>query len=167
MPGRARAAMDFETISWVWLGAGVLLGLTEFVVPGLIAVFLGLGAGLVAAGRWVGWIEGEMTSFTAWFILSLLLTIGFRGLAGRLLPAEKSFDEPEDDLQIQGSVVKVIRPVGETDSGGRVRFRGSSWPATSLGGPLKKGQEARLVYRENLVWMVEPIAEGEEDETIE
>ena len=40
--------MSPETMTWLWLLAGILLVVSELFLPGLVAVFLGLGAMLVA-----------------------------------------------------------------------------------------------------------------------
>ena len=148
--------MNPDTITWIWFGAGALLMLTEFLIPGLVVVFLGLGAMLVAVGRWLHLLEGEISSFTAWFIISLALVISLRQLLSRFVPAETSYQSPEEDLNAQGTVVEVLDAVDDQHSVGRIRFQGSSWPATCLEGRIASGDKARLLYRDNLVWVVEP-----------
>jgi len=37
----------------------------------------------------------------------------------------------------------------------------STWPAVSLQGTIRAGQRAVIAYRENLVWMIEPLEELE------
>jgi len=41
----------------IWFIAGLVLILLEFVVPGVILVFFGAGAWVVALGMWLGVIE--------------------------------------------------------------------------------------------------------------
>ena len=63
--------------------------------------------------------------------------------------------------------MKVLELVASGNSDGRIRHRGSSWPATCLEGSIPEGKKARLLYRDNLVWFVEPemdpdlLADGE------
>ena len=78
--------MDIDTITWLWLICGLVLMVSEIFVPGLVVVFLGLSAILVAAGRWLGFIDGLMNSFTFWFVFSLMSVLGIRGLINKLLP---------------------------------------------------------------------------------
>ena len=148
--------MNPDTITWIWLGAGALLMLAEFLVPGLVVVFLGLAAMLVALGRWLSLLEGEISSFTAWFIISLVLVISLRQFLARFVPAETSYQSPEEDLNAQGTVVEVLEAVDDQHSDGRIRFQGSSWSATCLEGSIASGDKARLLYRDNVVWVVEP-----------
>ena len=148
--------MDPDTITWIWFGAGVIFLLAEFVLPGLVVLFLGLGAMLVALGRWLHLLEGVISSFTAWFIISLVLVIFLRQLLARFVPAETSYQSPEENLNAQGTVVEVLDAVDDQHSDGRIRFQGSSWPATCLEGRIASGNKARLLYRDNVVWVVEP-----------
>ena len=159
--------MASETITWIWLAVGALLMLSEFLLPGLVAVFLGAGAVLVALGRWLNFLEGAMSSFTAWFILSLALIILLRQFLARFIPAEIIVQSTEEDLDAQGTLVAVLELVVSENTDGRIRHRGSSWPATCLEGSIPAGKKARLLYRDNLVWVVEPemdsvlLADGE------
>lgn len=148
--------MESETITWIWLAVGVLLMLSEVLLPGLVVVFLGAGAVLVALGRWLNFLEGVTSSFTAWFILSLALIIVLRQFLARFVPAEISVQSTEEDLDAQGVLVEVLEPVVSGNSSGRIRHRGSSWPATCLEGSIPEGKKGRLLYRDNLVWVVEP-----------
>ena len=146
-----------ETITWLWFAAGIVLILAEFILPGLVVVFLGIGAVLVGLARWFHWVEGVFTSLTAWFILSLALIIFLRQIFARFVPAETSYRSTDEDLDAQGSLVEVLVPVVEENSQGRIRFQGSSWPATCFEGTIPLGGKARLLYRENLVWIVERV----------
>jgi hypothetical protein len=55
-----------------------------------------------------------------------------------------------------GQTVKVIEAVGE-ERPGRIRFRGAEWDARTTEGRLPKGAKARILYRDNLTWIIEPI----------
>ncbi len=43
---------------WVWVCAGLVLGILEIVVPGYIFLGFALGAVLVGACLWLGWLGG-------------------------------------------------------------------------------------------------------------
>ena len=153
--------MEPETITWLWFAAGIVLILAEFILPGLVVVFLGIGAVLVGLARWLHLLEGVFTSLTAWFILSLALIIFLRQIFARFVKEETSYQSTDEELDARGSVVEVLVPVAEENSEGRIRFQGSSWPATCLEGTIPCGGKARLLYRENLLWIVERVDPAE------
>ncbi len=161
------AAFDPQwiTIAWLVLGVGLIIG--ELAIPGLVAVFLGGAALMVAGFRYVGLIESLTASMAAWMGLSVALTVGLRNTVRRYLPAEVSRGEINENVAAVGSVVDVIEAVDDETSNGRIRYQGTSWPATSTRGPIAVGAKARLFARDNLVWIVEPALElgsGLEDE---
>jgi hypothetical protein len=62
-----------------------------------------------------------------------------------------------------GQTVTVVEPVDD-ESAGRIRFRGATWDARTTEGRLPKGAEARILYRDNLTWIVEPVDHAALDE---
>ncbi|HSE40850.1 MAG TPA: NfeD family protein [Acidobacteriota bacterium] len=150
--------MSPDTLTWIWLiGGFVLIGL-ELFLPGLISSFFGIAAILVALLRWAGLISGTMASFGVWVITSVILLLTVRQLALKWFPAERSFSLTDEDVEAVGTIVQVIEEVGTTKQG-RIRFAGTTWPALSKEGSLMPGTQAKLLYRDNLVWVVEPISE--------
>jgi membrane protein implicated in regulation of membrane protease activity len=143
-----------EIITWVWLIAGILLIATELFIPGLVVCFLGLGAIIVAGLRWLGLITGIIPSFTVWFITSIGLLLSLRHFLLRWIPSESTYTSSDEDLDAVGSIVEVVQTVSESEQG-RIRYAGTTWPATTRHGTLLPGQKARLLYRDNLVWVVE------------
>jgi inner membrane protein len=144
-----------DMITWVWLIAGVLLIVTELFIPGLVVCFLGVGAILVAGFRWLGLLTGTVDSFTAWFIISIVLLVGLRHLLLKWLPSERSYQMTDEDLEAVGSIVEVVEPISSSDQNGRVRFGGTTWPAIAKEGTISKGKKVKLILRDNLVWRVE------------
>jgi len=144
-----------DMITWVWLIAGLVLIAMELFIPGLVVCFLGLGAMIVAVLRWSGLITGVVASFTVWFITSIALLIGLRHLLLRWVPSESTYTVADEDLDAVGAIVEVVQEVSEI-SQGRIRYAGTTWPATTRHGTLLPGQKARLLYRDNLVWVIEP-----------
>lgn len=159
--------MDAMTMAWL-IGGGVLIA-AEFIIPGGIVSFLGIAALLVGLGNWVGIFSDWISSTTWWFILSLGLLLSMRKVVNRFLPGESSYDSPDEDLAVYGTVVTIAETVREGDSTGRIHFRGTTWSATSLHGTLPPGAHATISHRENLVWIISPVddpvfGEGEEPE---
>lgn len=153
--------MAFETITWVWVAVGLLLMLGEIVVPGLVVIFLGTGAILVGLGRYLNLINGELNSFTWWFILSLLLILLLRGILQRLFPGDSSYQSADDDADAFGKTANVVYEISIRHDKGRIKFKGSTWPAKCGVRRIKKGRKVKIVNRDNIHWIVEPADELE------
>jgi membrane protein implicated in regulation of membrane protease activity len=148
--------MSPDTMTWLWLLAGILLVASELFLPGLVAVFLGLGAMLVALLRWLGLIDGLAYSFTAWFVSSLALLVVMRSTLQRFVPSETSFTPLEEDVDLFGAVAEVVETVSPEHKDGRISFQGTTWPATSDAAEIPPGAKVTILYRENLGWRVQP-----------
>lgn len=144
-----------------WLVFGVVLMLLELVIPGLVMVFLGLAAALVALGLGLGLIEGFMEAMVAWFVSSLGLILALRELALKLAPTGEGYvADLNQPAELYGKVVTVIDEVSH-DEGGRIAFEGTSWPAIAEGTPIPKGAKARILGRIEMTYIVEPLSEIE------
>ncbi len=148
--------MSPETMTWLWLLAGILLVVSELFLPGLVAVFLGLGAMLVALLRWLGLIDSLAYSFTAWFVSSLTLLVVARSTLQRFMPSETSFTPLEEDVDLFGAVADVVEMVSPDHKDGRISFQGTTWPATSDSAEIRPGAKVTILYREKLGWRVQP-----------
>lgn len=150
----------------LWFIGGVLLMLLEFIIPGGIIFFLGLGATGVALLLYTGVIEGWLQAFTAWFIGSLALLFGLRGLVQKLLPARIERGKTDEDLDAYDQLAQVLERI-PAGGEGRIDFRGSTWKAKNYhqDQSLEPGTPVRIVFRDNLVWTVEALnAADEKDE---
>jgi len=144
-----------QTVTLIWLVFGFVLIFCEFLLPGLVVSFLGLAAILVAALRWIGILEGHVESITTWFVSSVVLLLTLRHFALRWFPGESSVHSTDEDFDAIGEVVDVVSLVSSANSEGRIRFRGTTWSATTRGDKLLPGSKAKLIYRDNLVWTIE------------
>ena len=142
---------------WFWLILGAILVAAEFVAPGLVVVFLGLGAWVVAALADAGIVSTPLAAFGVWGGTSLALTITLRRAAQKLLPAETSRKDVDEDADLEDTVVDVVTDISSDHTNGRIRMQGTTWTARALDKPIKAGQQARLMYRENLIWVVAPV----------
>jgi membrane protein implicated in regulation of membrane protease activity len=142
-------------IPWFWFIGGLLLMATELLLPGLIVIFFGLAAVIVACLQWLGFFTGASQSFTVWIVTSIILLLGLRHFMKRWLPAESSFQMTDEEVEAAGTIVEITGP-------GRIRYGGTSWPAVTRDGNPVEGGKARLLYRDNLVWVVETYQELEE-----
>lgn len=132
----------------------VLMGL-ELVIPGLVVIFLGAAAVLTAGGLWLGLIGSWVGAFTCWFVASIGLVLSLRSVFTRFLPGTVTKQLTDEDLDAFGEEAEVVEEV--TPVAGRIRFRGTTWDAQTVGEVLPAGTRVRIVTRENLSWIVEPI----------
>lgn len=146
----------------LWLIAGVVLMLLELVVPGGIVVFLGVSAVLVSLLLYAGVIDGWMAAFTLWFIGSLALFFSLRGVVKKLFPAHVERGKTDEDLDAYNEIAVVNQRIPAKGEG-RIDFRGSSWSARAHQAQqaIEVGTRVRVVLRDNLVWLVEPLADAE------
>ena len=149
--------MDLVTLAFAIFGAVLLL--SELFAPGLVALFLGVAALAVAGLRAVGLIESLAFSVFTWMGLSTGLTITLRNFVKKRLPAVSWKRLTDENVEALGQIVEVLEPITEEDGSGRIRYQGTTWPATSTHGVIPKGGRAKLVVRQNLSWLVEPLNE--------
>ncbi len=148
-----------------WVVGGIVLALLEIVVPGMVLVFLGVAALIVAGLIWLGVIDGWIPALTAWFVVSLVSLIVLRGLFQRMMPGEEAWSSADEDVDSFGQVVEVAETITKGEPGdkgeyGRIRYRGTTWPAICYEHTLAAGSQAKLVYCDNLVWIVEALDDG-------
>jgi membrane protein implicated in regulation of membrane protease activity len=75
--------MEIWTIWWVWVVAGVILGVAEIVVPGYVFLGFAIGAGLTGLLVLFGVAPGNVALLALVFaVLSLLCWIGLRQVVG-------------------------------------------------------------------------------------
>lgn len=146
----------------IWFIGGVVLMVLELLLPGGIVFFLGLGATVVSLLLYTGLIDGWLQAFTAWFIGSMVLLFGMRGVVQKLVPAQSERGKTDEDLDAYNHLAEVHQriPVGGE---GRIAFRGSQWAARNYhpDQPLEAGSTVRIVMRDNLTWVVEATDAGE------
>ncbi len=147
--------MNWESPEIIWFVVGLVLILLEFAIPGLITVFFGIGAWIVALICLLVPLplNTQLFIFIILSILSLLfLRKWFRKLFVRRLEAVQiSTDELEDDITGQEAVV-VARITPKKH--GRVEFRGSTWNATAKE-TIAAGRTVKIIGKKNITLVVE------------
>lgn len=146
---------------WGWLFFGIILIFSELLLPGLIAIFLGIAALAIFSLLWVGVIESPATAFTWWFILSLFLLFFLRSLFQKLFPGDETYTPINKYTDAFGEVVDVIETVTNQNENGRIRFHGSTWSATCEEEKIEKGQKAVILTRKEMVWIIKPYYEND------
>ncbi len=129
---------------------------SELAIPGMITFFLGFSAVLVAFGYKLGLLENLLPGFTAWFVVSLFSVFVLREFAKKLFPGDSRVKEINEDFDAFGEIVDVVEDISVENNDGRIKFRGTTWQATTTIPLIPKGAKTRIVARDNLVWIVEP-----------
>lgn len=148
-----------------WIVAGGILIFLELVVPGMVLGFVGTSALLVALFIWLGWIDTWVGSLTCWFVLSLALLVGLRGLFQRLVGGNIDRQSTDEDLDAYGTIVDVVETI-TAEKPGRIRYRDATWSAICYDHTIEAGSKAMLAYRDNLVWIVESAQDLDDPEVI-
>lgn len=150
-----------DWITWFWLIGGAVLVASELFHASLTTLFLGAAAILVGLMTGIGLIESFAVSLAIFAVTSVGLAIPLRPVVRKYLPGEAKYDPSHEDRDAYGMVVDVLETINEGNNNGRIRFQGTTWPATCLEGSIPAGSTARLVCRDKLAWIVEPAHGGE------
>ena len=148
--------MDSLSFS-LWLSSGIFLMAIEFLVPGLVMVFIGLGSLTVALGIYFGYINEIIPQFITFFLSSLLYLSTLRFLVLRFVPTDSRQENVDQDEEVIGSIVEIIVSI-EPGKLGRVEHSGSSWQARTEGNQkIIKGEKVKITGRDNITWIVQKI----------
>jgi len=129
----------------------------EFLVPGLVMVFVGLGSLTVVFGMHFGYIDGILQQFTTFFISSIIYLLTLRFLVLRFVPSVTRKANIDEDEEVMGSIVELVADINSGEFG-RVEHSGSSWQARAEGDQtILKGEQVKIIGRENITWIVQKI----------
>jgi inner membrane protein len=147
--------MDFNpAIIWFLIGLGLVL--SEFMLPGIILVFFGLGAWVVALGAWIGILNGTNTQLLTFGISSVLLLVFLRRyFQNRFIGFVGDAQVPSENIDdFSGQPVTVISAI-QPDQAGRVEYKGAGWKATS-DVAIPEGASAVIESVEGITLRVKP-----------
>ena len=152
--------MVFSNPVLVWAIIGLILMLAELVIPGGIVVLLGAACLVVAGALRIGLVEGVVQSMTLWFISAIVLLLTFRQVTQKLVGGDSHVDNTDEELDIYNQIARVKQAIGPGQTTGRVEFQGSEWPALGDGSIIAVGTEVRIICRENIALVVEPVIQA-------
>lgn len=137
--------------SVVWAIVGVLFVLSEFVVPGFVVFFFGVGgllnALLVAlipglSGRIP--VQLLIWAASSGLALAFLRRIFSRAFRGTLL---------DSDSRFVGETAEVAETIGP-EAPGRVRFEGTTWTAVSYDETIEPGEKVSVIEKQGTTLIV-------------
>lgn len=139
---------------WIIFGLALIIG--EFLLTGLVTVFLGVAALAVGVLVYLGLLSDPVWEITLFAVLSLvLLVVVRRYLRERLLGRQTRAADSGDSAGLVGHRATVEMPFH--NGAGTVVYRGARWQAQSTH-TLTAGQMVRIVEHDGLWLTVEPWA---------
>ena len=140
----------------IWFLAGLALILSEFMLPGFILVFFGVGAWITAVTTWLGLTSGWTSQLLTFAISSVVLLIPLRRwFRARFFGYVGGDQDPEvnlDDLAGHEVLVTMDIQPGEV---GKVEYKGATWQARS-DTALKAGAQAIIIRADSITLTVRP-----------
>lgn len=147
---------------FLWAIAGLILIFLEFMMPGLVIAFFGIGALVTALFTLLGITNSLALQFVVFIVSSLLSLILLRRYFTRIFRGQLAGDNDALEFNLDvGKIVPVIEPIVPGKSGGKVKYQGSLWPA-SADEPIEAGEDVKIKSRDNLTIIVEKMTEKEE-----
>jgi membrane protein implicated in regulation of membrane protease activity len=141
----------------LWLSSGIFLMAIEFIVPGLVMVFVGLGSLTVALFMQLGYIDVVIDQFITFFISSIFYLVTLRFLVIRFVPSESRKENIDEDKEVFGTIVEIIADIDPGELG-RVEYSGSSWQVRAeKEQTFLKGEKVKIIGRDNITWIVQKI----------
>ncbi|MCK4304098.1 MAG: NfeD family protein [Candidatus Eisenbacteria sp.] len=154
--------MDSIRPEIIWLIAGILLMLMEFVIPGVILVFFGAGAVLTGILVWLGALESLAAQLVCFGLSSLVLLFTLRRYMSRAFRGRVSCSRAYDDKEeFRGKTARVSHRIIPGSTEGRIDFNGTEWKATSAE-IIDEGTLVEITAKENISYTVQPF-EGSGD----
>lgn len=141
----------------IWLGLGIFFLIGEFILPGLVVMFLGMGCLTVVLAMHLNYINGMTEQLITFFISSTIYLLTLRFLIIRLVPTDTSKANVDEDLEVVGLVVVVTAkiPAGGI---GRINHSDSTWKAKSNSEiDIEESTKVKIIGRDNITWIVESV----------
>jgi membrane protein implicated in regulation of membrane protease activity len=138
----------------LWLSFGLFCIVSEFILPGLVMVFIGLGSLTVALGIHLGYLSSIYSQFIIFFVSSIIYLITLRFIVLHFVPTATRKDDIDEDREAIGTVVEVIEDISPGQQG-RIQYSESSWQAkVEDDRVILKGEKATIIGRDNITWIV-------------
>lgn len=134
----------------IWFLVGLVLVLAEFAVPGVVLVFIGIGAWVVSLTTHFGWTHSLDSQLLVFAGASVVLLIVLRRLFKSWFMGF-SKENPERGRDLDDFIGKPVRVLACISPGtqGKVEFKGAGWNAESEEA-LAPGDVAVIIALEGL-----------------
>ncbi|AFM12493.1 NfeD family protein [Turneriella parva] len=151
--------MEYFSNFWFWLIGGSTLVLLEFLIPGLVVIFLGLGALITSGLLYMGYIREAWLAITCFGVASILMLATLRKMILRFYPSLTEKVETDEEALIVGQRARAVSLLSAHDYSGRVKYSGTTWPARSEAGEIAEGAEVEITGQDNINLVVKKVAD--------
>ena len=153
------AIKDFLKPELIWFLIGLVLLVLEFIMPGLIIGFFGVGAWIVAiicllSAYVTGSINAQLIIFIIASVLSLLLLR--KWLKGIFIGHVKSKQDMTEDLKEFVGERVVVKAKITPKVGGKVELHGTNWEAEA-DEEIAEGTVVEIIAKDNLTLKVKVV----------
>ena len=153
------AIKDFLKPELIWFLVGLVLLVFEFIMPGLIIGFFGVGAWIVAiicllSAYVTGSINTQLIIFIIASVLSLLLLR--KWLKGIFIGHVKSKQDMTEDLNEFIGERVVVKEKITPKAGGKVELHGTNWIAEA-DEEIAEGTVVEIISKDNLTLKVKVV----------
>ena len=139
-------------IQIIWLIAGLTMMLAEFMIPGFVIFFFGVGALCTAGALWISPMA-PAGQFIVFLACSLVLFFGARRFFPDIFTGKtKPGNIPLDEEEFSGERAVVIEEI-TPDKPGKINFHGTVWSAESQR-VCSEGELVTIIRRVNLTYHV-------------
>ncbi|TFB10161.1 NfeD family protein [Candidatus Marinimicrobia bacterium MT.SAG.3] len=138
----------------IWFIIGLALLISEFILPGVVIIFFGIGAWVTTIFILIFGISlnYQLVVFISTSLLSLAL---LRKFIKTLIYNRKGSDL-ESILEEFIGKTAVVQSEIKLGSQGKIEFKGSNWEAVS-DQEIKKGEVVKIISKDSIVMKVERI----------
>lgn len=147
---------DWLTPALIWFCLGLILIIIEFIIPGLITIFFGLGAWIVAILCLI--FDLSLNVQLIIFILTSILLLIFLRKWFQSIFYNRSHDSPVNMEELEeylGKKAIVVAEITATNQG-KVEFRGSTWKAEAYE-TIPEGTTVEIIDKNNITLIVKPL----------
>lgn len=139
----------------IWFIVGLVLFLLELAAPGLVILFFGIGAWIVAVACFLTAISVN-TQLVLFLVSSVIVLISLRNRFKVLFSGRTRVQNPVQNIDdISGQKAVVQEPI-ERNKPGKVEFHGTSWTAES-DEEIAAGATVEITGKENLTLKVKKL----------
>ncbi len=142
----------------IWLSVGAFLVLSEFLLPGLVMVFVGMGSLTVALAMYLGHASSLLEQFIVFFVSSIIYLITLRFAILSFVPTNSTKANVDEDMEVVGQIGIVVEAIDSAGSG-RIEHSDSTWQAKAENEEaIEVGKKVKILGRDNITWIVEEIS---------
>jgi membrane protein implicated in regulation of membrane protease activity len=147
---------EYMKAQYLWLIAGIVMVILEFVLPGFVIVFFGVGAIVVGIICWLWAISFNM-QLVLFMAISVVLLLAIRKWVKNIFVGYTSSQEEIGELskEFAGEQAMVVAEI-VPDKPGKVEFHGTNWEAEA-DEPIASGERVEIVGQRSIRLKVKKI----------